>query len=147
MAEPAEDIDDLTPTADHKDSDVPSASAEDTTEKIDAGGSSSKRNAFAELMSPKSKVQKSSPSNGNRTMQTSQISSQICLRSQRGLLPYIQNPESFPPGIVLRATPNTVLIKDMFPKATVHLLLLPPVLQRITTCIRTRRLRTQNFWP
>jgi aprataxin len=40
------------------------------------------------------------------------------------LVEYIEHPERFP-GQVVRATANTVLIKDAFPKATIHLLLLP----------------------
>ncbi|KAK2068811.1 hypothetical protein P8C59_003431 [Phyllachora maydis] len=42
-----------------------------------------------------------------------------------GLLPYILHPETFPRHVVIRATPHTVLVRDLFPKATVHLLLLP----------------------
>jgi aprataxin len=40
------------------------------------------------------------------------------------LIEYIEHPERFPDQ-VLRVTANTVLVKDAFPKATVHLLLLP----------------------
>jgi len=40
------------------------------------------------------------------------------------LLDYIQHPERFPQS-VLRVTDSTVLLRDLYPKATVHLLLLP----------------------
>lgn len=42
-----------------------------------------------------------------------------------GLNIYIQHPESFPPDRVLSFSSSFVLISDLFPKSTVHLLLLP----------------------
>jgi len=51
--------------------------------------------------------------------------SQVIRGVWRGaLIEYITHPERFPDQ-VLRVTPDTVLIKDAFPKATIHLLLLP----------------------
>jgi aprataxin len=42
-----------------------------------------------------------------------------------GLLPYIQNPEEFSTSRIVEYDSNWVLIKDLYPKATVHFLLLP----------------------
>jgi len=42
-----------------------------------------------------------------------------------GLLEYIKNPESFGPARVIMYDDNWVLINDMYPKSSVHLLLLP----------------------
>jgi aprataxin len=51
--------------------------------------------------------------------------SQVIRGVWRGaLIEYIEHPERFPDK-VLRVTADTVLIKDAFPKATIHLLLLP----------------------
>jgi aprataxin len=51
--------------------------------------------------------------------------SQVIRGVWRGaLIEYIEHPERFPNEVV-RVTPHTVLIKDKFPKATIHLLLLP----------------------
>lgn len=41
------------------------------------------------------------------------------------LVAYIIKPDSFPPGTIIRQTEHTVLIRDLYPKALVHLLLLP----------------------
>ncbi|KAK0636834.1 HIT-like domain-containing protein [Bombardia bombarda] len=96
MAEAAEDIDDLaTPPSD---------------------ATSKKRNAFAELMAPKPKLAKTDSKPPETTSKRGNWSG--------ALLDYIDHPERFPQQ-ALRVTPNTVLIKDSFPKATVHLLLLP----------------------
>lgn len=52
--------------------------------------------------------------------------SQVIRGVWRGALgEYIEHPERFPSHVVLRVTPHTVLLRDAFPKATVHLLLLP----------------------
>ncbi|KAL2153680.1 hypothetical protein VTH82DRAFT_4835 [Thermothelomyces myriococcoides] len=79
-----------------------------------------KRNAFTELMAPKPNlpISQAPQSLANKA-------SQVIRGVWRGaLLEYIEHPERFP-GKVLRVTADTVLIKDAFPKATVHLLLLP----------------------
>lgn len=101
MAETAEDVEDVQP-----DSNAPSAST-----------ASNKRNAFLELMAPKQK--------------SSKASSSTTAKPRKGegwrlaLLPYIQHPERFSNKLVIRYTEDIVLIQDQFPKATVHLLLLP----------------------
>ena len=98
MAEPAEDIEDHTSTATSPTSSKP-------------------RNAFVELMAPKPKPppslsQPKFSKGGNP------------FKGRGALLEYIQHPERFP-NEALRVTPHTVLIRDLYPKATVHLLLLP----------------------
>lgn len=80
----------------------------------------STRNAFSELMAPKPKAPVS-----QQPQSLANKASQVIRGRWRGaLIEYIDHPERFP-NEVLRVTPNTVLIKDAFPKATVHLLLLP----------------------
>jgi len=41
------------------------------------------------------------------------------------LAPYIISPSDHPPSIILKQTPTSVFIRDAFPKALVHALLLP----------------------
>lgn len=106
-----------------------------------------KRNAFSELMTPKpSKISKppsstqisdselqsaEQPSSQNTTKPSSKSNfysrhANLSPNDPRaGLLPYIQNPTAFPSTVVLRITEHTVLIRDLFPKSTIHLLLLP----------------------
>ncbi|KAL9113092.1 MAG: hypothetical protein Q9227_002704 [Pyrenula ochraceoflavens] len=82
---------------------------------------SQKRNAFSELMSPKSKrhnVSSSEPPNPPTS-----LSSKYDRRD--GLGAYIADPASFPPTQVIYHNPDFVVIHDLFPKATIHLLLLP----------------------
>lgn len=84
----------------------------ETTEATDK--TPHKRSAFSVLMSPKSKVQSVKPSR-----------SHVNLSDQRsGLLAYINDPTSFPRQLISHDA-DFVLIRDLFPKATVHLLLLP----------------------
>ncbi|KAK4154541.1 HIT-like domain-containing protein [Chaetomidium leptoderma] len=79
-----------------------------------------KRNAFAELMAPKPKAPIS-----QAPQSMASKASQVIRGVWRGaLIEYIEHPERFPDN-VLRVTADTVLIKDAFPKATIHLLLLP----------------------
>lgn len=79
-----------------------------------------KRNAFTELMAPKPKAPIS-----QAPQSMASKASQVVRGVWRGaLIEYIEHPERFPDK-VLRVTANTVLIKDAFPKATIHLLLLP----------------------
>ncbi|KAG9791518.1 hypothetical protein KCU88_g1019, partial [Aureobasidium melanogenum] len=78
-----------------------------------------KRNAFSELMSPKSSKQ-AKPS----TTESGKPGKKPHFRGT-GLLEYILEPTKFPSNIVIRHNDKTVLIQDAFPKATVHLLLLP----------------------
>lgn len=44
---------------------------------------------------------------------------------RQGLGAYLQDPDSFPSSRVIYHTPDFVAINDMFPKATIHTLLLP----------------------
>ncbi|KAL2408021.1 hypothetical protein ABEF95_003641 [Exophiala dermatitidis] len=78
-----------------------------------------KRNAFSELMSPKSSKQ-AKPS----TTESGKPGKKPHFRGT-SLLEYILEPTKFPSHIVIRHNDKTVLIQDAFPKATVHLLLLP----------------------
>ncbi|KAK3378663.1 HIT-like domain-containing protein [Lasiosphaeria ovina] len=76
------------------------------------------RNAFTELMAPKTKPPK--PDAGKSSRSATGKGG----KWTGALVEYIEHPERFPRE-VLRVTPNTVLIKDLYPKATIHLLLLP----------------------
>ncbi|KAL1843179.1 hypothetical protein VTJ49DRAFT_2730 [Mycothermus thermophilus] len=79
------------------------------------------RNAFTELMAPKPKpIHQPSPSMASKA---SQVKKNGIWRGALG--EYTTHPERFPPNVVIRYTEHTVLIRDTFPKATVHLLLLP----------------------
>ncbi|KAK0714534.1 HIT-like domain-containing protein [Lasiosphaeris hirsuta] len=82
-----------------------------------------KRNAFTELMAPKPKAAKADTADSS--IHGKKLSQALKrLGNWRGaLLEYIQHPEHF--SSVVRVTPNTVLIRDMYAKATIHLLLLP----------------------
>lgn len=90
------------------------------TDEMSKDAATKKRNAFSELMAPKPKQLKANtdPTHLNAT--------EFKRDGYRlGLLRYIQNPSSFAPSTILRVTKDTVLIRDLFPKALVHLLLLP----------------------
>lgn len=79
------------------------------------------KNAFAELMAPK----RSPPAFRLPPQSLAHKASQVKGGKWRGALAeYVEQPERFP-GQVVRVTEHTVLIRDAFPKATVHLLLLP----------------------
>ncbi|KAL2256917.1 hypothetical protein VTK26DRAFT_926 [Humicola hyalothermophila] len=81
------------------------------------------KNAFTELMAPKpSKAASYSPPPRSLSSKASQVIRGVW---RGALAEYTSHPERFPPGVVLRVTPHTVLVRDAFPKATVHLLLLP----------------------
>jgi len=84
--------------------------------------SSHKRNAFSELMSSKPKQPKPEPQPKRAAQSTTRFNPHD---PKSGLLPYITSPESFPSSRVITYTANTVLIHDLYPKATIHLLLLP----------------------
>ena len=81
-----------------------------------------KRNAFSELMAPKSKQpkQEHEPQASDNTATRPPADA-----FKSGLLTYITDPDSFPPGTIIRETQHTILVRDLFPKALVHLLLLP----------------------
>ncbi|KAJ9652168.1 aprataxin-like protein [Neophaeococcomyces mojaviensis] len=80
-----------------------------------------KRNAFTELkwIAPQPKHRKVDNSKQNETK------SKHNRDFASALLPYILHPESFPTTTIIRKTEHTVLLRDLFPKALVHLLLLP----------------------
>lgn len=77
-----------------------------------------RKDAFSELMSPKPKQQKSTANPSGATK------SNAFSNSRNGLLTYILSPTDFPNQVITH-NENTVLIRDAFPKATLHLLLLP----------------------
>ncbi|OAP62808.1 hypothetical protein AYL99_02035 [Fonsecaea erecta] len=101
MASKTRDIDDEQPEEASK----PSASA-------------TKRNAFSELMSPKHKHPK--PHEFKHVGKLSRSND-----PRNGLLAYILEPAKFSSETVILSSDKTVLVRDAFPKATVHLLLLP----------------------
>ncbi|CAN8095665.1 unnamed protein product [Discula destructiva] len=74
------------------------------------------RNAFSALMAPKPKA-KPTPSKPTSTSPS--------FPGRAGLGAYLANPAAFPASRVIFHTPSAVAIHDLFPKATVHTLLLP----------------------
>ncbi|KAJ4289514.1 aprataxin-like protein [Collariella sp. IMI 366227] len=131
MAEPAEDLDDfIQPDSPISTAHLPKSGSTDSKHDATASASSqpstrhpkppSKRNAFTEIMSPKPKARISEAPQSFACK-----ASQVIRGLWRGaLVEYIEHPERFPDQ-VLRVTEHTVLIKDAFPKSTIHLLLLP----------------------
>ncbi|KAF5657255.1 aprataxin [Fusarium heterosporum] len=76
------------------------------------------RNAFAELMAPKRKTPPSTttarpPRTGNP------------FRDRMGLGAYLEDPASYPSSRVIYHNDDFVAINDLYPKATIHTLLLP----------------------
>lgn len=92
--------------------------AEDLEESSQPLIPTTKRNAFSELMSLKPKQQKTQPS--KKIGKPSNPGD-----PRNGLLAYILEPSKFPSNVVIRHNDRTVLVQDAFPKATIHLLLLP----------------------
>ncbi|KIW03694.1 uncharacterized protein PV09_05009 [Verruconis gallopava] len=102
----------------------------DETDGGDAGGPSlpaedkaQAKNAFAELMRPKSK-----PARDDRDAKRPKTTVSATGRAylgRDGLLAYIAEPEAFGDGRVVYHSAEWVLIRDLYPKASVHLLLLP----------------------
>ncbi|AEO66317.1 uncharacterized protein THITE_2044821 [Thermothielavioides terrestris NRRL 8126] len=129
MAETAEDLEDLTRTesvassADSPESTPKQDEAQTPTARANTTKPSkpeTKRNAFTELMAPKPRAPIS-----QAPQSLASKASQVIRGVWRGaLIEYIEHPERFP-NQVLRVTAHTVLIKDAFPKSTIHLLLLP----------------------
>ncbi|RAL14922.1 DNA 5'-adenosine monophosphate hydrolase [Aspergillus homomorphus CBS 101889] len=101
--------------------------------KADSSGdvnekSPTKRDAFTELMSTKSKQRKpttTSTSTSSSKAQTTSSKRRAIGGPRDGLGAYIANPTSFPASTVIYHTPDFVAIRDAFPKSTCHLLLLP----------------------
>ncbi|RAH87720.1 HIT-like protein [Aspergillus japonicus CBS 114.51] len=91
-----------------------------------------KRDAFAELMSTKSKQRKST-STSTKTDTTTTTATTTTPTSKRraiggprdGLGAYIANPTAYPPTTVIYHNDSFVAVRDLFPKSTLHLLLLP----------------------
>ncbi|KAF2438614.1 HIT-like protein [Karstenula rhodostoma CBS 690.94] len=84
------------------------------------------RNAFAELMSKSKPSAKAVTGNTNKGKPWSRTSSSPKNFDGRdGLGIYIQHPERNPEGRVIDYDDEFVVIQDKFPKASVHLLLLP----------------------
>ncbi|CAG7946229.1 unnamed protein product [Penicillium nalgiovense] len=95
------------------------SSKDDTKEQT---GTSEKRNAFTELLAPKSKQSKyatKTPSDRNAAKGKAAFS----VRDELGA--YIAKPETFGPDVVVYHNDDFVAIHDMFPKSSLHLLLLP----------------------
>lgn len=105
-----------------KKSDDQQSNIQDVSDTMSTHSTSRKRNAFSELMAPKPKQakQESETPESHISVKTSRNDS-----FKAGLLAYINDPDSFPAGTIVRQTEHTVLIRDLFPKALVHLLLLP----------------------
>ncbi|KAL4958053.1 HIT-like domain-containing protein [Aspergillus filifer] len=82
-----------------------------------------KRNAFTELLSSKTKQPKPSSSSGLAKGTAKQAPKSYNPRD--GLGAYIGKPETYPPNVVVYHNADFVVIHDLFPKATLHLLLLP----------------------
>ncbi|KAG4218241.1 hypothetical protein PC116_g33279, partial [Phytophthora cactorum] len=84
----------------------------------DAGVSQgTKRNAFSELMSRKVKTAKEDPKRPHRPAKS--------FDRRDGLGAYTHDPAAFPASRVIYYNDDFVAINDMYPKSTVHTLLLP----------------------
>ncbi|KAL2829244.1 HIT-like domain-containing protein [Aspergillus cavernicola] len=81
-----------------------------------------KRDAFAELLSPKIKQPKPDDKNLAKDIQKKAYG---VFRPRDALGAYIANPESYPPSVVVYHNDDFVVLHDMFPKSSLHLLLLP----------------------
>ncbi|KAJ5165976.1 hypothetical protein N7492_006272 [Penicillium capsulatum] len=95
----------------------------DTRIPGDQTGAPEKRNAFTELLSSKAKQPKTKhgrPAQGNVPK-----SSKASFPGRDGLGAYIAKPESYPPNVVVYHNEDFVAIHDLFPKSSLHLLLLP----------------------
>ncbi|KAI9785366.1 MAG: aprataxin-like protein [Geoglossum umbratile] len=77
-----------------------------------------KRNAFTALMSRK-------PAKSSTPKAPALGATPRFFDSRDGLGVYITDPASFPPSIVIYHTPKFVVVNDRYPKASVHLLILP----------------------
>jgi aprataxin len=74
------------------------------------------------LMSHKRKVSPSSPTSSKKSL--SKLATNVFLKRD-GLGAYIQNPEKYEPSRVIYYNSDFVTIHDMYPKSSVHTLLLP----------------------
>ncbi|KAJ5497264.1 Aprataxin-like protein [Penicillium fimorum] len=85
-------------------------------------GTSEKRNAFTELLAPKSKQPKHATKNPS---DRNAAKGKTAFGVRDGLGAYIAKPETYPPDVVVYHNDDFVAIHDMFPKSSLHLLLLP----------------------
>jgi len=81
-----------------------------------------KRSAFSELMAAKPKQQKT---DSELPKQAATASKPGPGSFRSGLLAYVTDASSCSPGTIIRETEHTILIRDLYPKALVHLLMLP----------------------
>ncbi|KAL8716698.1 MAG: hypothetical protein Q9225_005996 [Loekoesia sp. 1 TL-2023] len=80
------------------------------------------RNAFTELLSPSKKI----PSKPTSTPSSPHAPQALTTFTGRaGLGAYTHSPESFPPSRVISFNDSYVTINDLYPKSSVHVLLLP----------------------
>ncbi|KAI1422152.1 HIT domain-containing protein [Xylaria sp. FL1777] len=79
-----------------------------------------KRSAFAELMAPKPKKLPEL-----RTLASTRGALTRSFKARNGLGAYTADPKSFPPSRVIYHSDAFVAINDLYPKSTVHTLLLP----------------------
>ncbi|MCJ1258285.1 aprataxin-like protein [Lignoscripta atroalba] len=90
--------------------------AQSTTDSTDSSPPRKPTNAFSELMSPKSKHAPPPPRQPPPTLQ---------FTGRDGLGAYIASPASFPRSRVISHSPKFVVINDLYPKSSIHTLLLP----------------------
>ncbi|KAI1400875.1 HIT-like protein [Hypoxylon fuscum] len=82
-----------------------------------------KRNAFTELMSPKTKATKENPE--TNTLASTRSPRTRTFKARDGLGAYTHDPAAFPASQVIYYNDDFVAINDLYPKSTVHTLLLP----------------------
>ncbi|KAJ5938902.1 hypothetical protein N7466_002036 [Penicillium verhagenii] len=90
--------------------------------KEQTGSTAEKRNAFTELLSSRQKQVKptTEASRGKKNRP-----SHLYRPGRDGLGAYIARPETYPSSVVVKYNEDFVAIHDMFPKSSLHLLLLP----------------------
>ncbi|KAH6649155.1 HIT domain-containing protein [Truncatella angustata] len=79
------------------------------------------RNAFSELMKSKAKV----PAQPTKDSTSKSSSLAISFKGRDGLGAYTHDPAVFPPSRVIYYDDDFVVINDLYPKSSVHTLLLP----------------------
>ncbi|KAI1337468.1 HIT domain-containing protein [Xylariaceae sp. FL0016] len=82
-----------------------------------------KRNAFAELMAPRPKKPLSEPQ--PKALASTRGPSTRTFKARDGLGAYTADPTAYPSSRVIYHTADFVAINDLYPKSTVHTLLLP----------------------
>ncbi|KAI1111082.1 HIT domain-containing protein [Nemania sp. NC0429] len=94
-----------------------------TPESGPTGETKGKRNAFAELMTPKLTKPPRAPA--TTTLSSTRGPLTGGLRTRDGLGAYTADPASFPSSRVIYHNESFVAINDLYPKAALHTLLLP----------------------